>query len=393
TRFTFTLRPDAKFSNGEPVTAESFVRGWTRGTARDEDGEVAYHLAGIKGYKEHHDDGTAAKLSGVLARDENILEVTLTEPDADFVTKTGHSSFMPIPSDETIKAQKPSWGEFPIGNGPFMLKGPEPWKHNQSITMVPNPNYVGSRPKPTLDEVRFVIFADQQTAYTEFQAGNLDWTRIPPEKVKEAEEQNPGNFIKQATAGLDFLDLLVTRAPTDNKKFRQAISLAVDRKLINDAIFNGLRQPADSIIPPLMPGYKKGACKLCRHDPAMAKKLFQESGVEVRGKLPLQFNAGGSHEQWMQAVGDQIKTNLGIDYEFVTKGPPLSEYLEYLRGDAAPGGVSRLGWGMDYPTPQNFLFPLLHSAANDNYSKYKNPEFEALLTKAGAETDTAKRLQ
>ncbi len=393
TKFTFTLRRDAKFSNGEPVTAESFVRGWTRGTARDEAGEVAYHLARIKGYKEHHDDGAAADLAGVLAKDEDTLEVTLTEPDADFVTRTGHSPFMPVPSDEAIKGQKPSWGEFPIGNGPFMLKGPEPWKHNRSITMVPNPNYSGGRSRPTLDEVRFMIFADYQTAYTEFQAGNLDWTRIPVEKTKEAEAQNRGNFIKQRTAGLDYLGAIVTKAPTDNKRFRQAISLAVDRALINQAIFNELRQPADSIIPPLMPGYTKGACKLCHYDPATAKKLFEESGVKSGSKLPILFNGGGGHEQWVQAVADQIKTNLGIDVEIISKGPPFSEYLNFIESDEVPGSVNRLAWGMDYPTPENFLFPLLDSASVDNHSQYKNVELEGLLKKAGAETDEEKRLE
>ncbi|MGH7425509.1 MAG: peptide ABC transporter substrate-binding protein, partial [Candidatus Methylomirabilales bacterium] len=324
TQFTFTLRRDATFSNGEPVTAESFVRGWTRATAREEDAELAYHLSGIKGYKEHHDAGTAANLEGVVAKDRFTLEVTLSGPDPEFVIKSGHVAFMPVPKQQTIRAQNPSWGEFPIGNGPFMLKGPEPWKHNQSITMVPNAKYRGGRPRPSLSEVRFVVFQDLETAYAEWQAGNLDWTHVPPGKLKEAEEKNPGNFLKRTSAGLTYLDTITDKAPTNNKLFRQAISLAVDREAINQAIFNGLQQPADSIIPPRMPGYRQGACKFCTYDPARAKQLFKDSKVRIRGKLAIYLNAGAGHEEWMQAVGAQIKTNLGIDYQVATKGPPFS---------------------------------------------------------------------
>lgn len=395
TVFTFTLRRDAKFSNGEPVTAQSFVRGWNRATSKSENTELAYHLAGVKGYKENHDDGTAQGLSGLRAVDDHTLEVTLSETDPEFVIKAGHTVFSPVPSDQVIASQQPSFDEFPIGNGPFMLKGPEPWKHNQEIRMVPNPDYVGGRPKPTLEEVVFQIFADIETAYLEWQAGNLDWTRIPPPKIREARAQYAGSVIEKTFAGLTYLSTVDNKAPTDNKLFRQAISMAVDREAINQAVFGGLQQPADSIVPPLIPGYRQGACKYCKHDKDMAKQLFQQSGVNISGAFPLHFNSGAGHEQWMQAVADQIKTNLGIETELVGK-TPFSEYLGFLGSfetpGSAPGSVNRLGWGMDYPTPQNFLFPLLHSSSADNHSYYRNPQYEGLLSNAAREKNTARRI-
>jgi oligopeptide transport system substrate-binding protein len=396
TVWTYTLRDDAVFSNDEPVDAESFVRAWTRTTAQASESELGYHLAGIKGYTEHFEEG-APTLSGVEAVNKTTFRVTLTEPDPEFAIKSGHTAFAPIPSDATIAGQKPSFAENSIGNGPFMLKQPDPWKHNQSVTMVPNPKYVGPKKKPVLDEVVFVILADFDTAYLEWQAGNLDWTRIDPAKLAEAEAQNAGNFIKEATSGFNYLAPNASKPPSDNKLFRQAVSLAVDRDGINRAIFNGLQQSADSILPPIMPGYRKGACELCRYDPAQAKQLFQQSGVPATTILPMYFNSGAGHEQWMQAVADNIKTNLGIETRL--EGiQPFSAYLRFLGsplqgGSSAPGSVNRLAWGMDYPTPWNFLWPLVHSKSADNHSNYTNPAFEAKIAEANKEKDPADRIK
>lgn len=393
TVWTFTLRKDNKFSNGEAVTAESFVRGWTRGTSQAEEAELAYHLAGIQGYKEHNEDGAPA-LSGVKAKDASTLEVTLSAPDPEFAVKVGHVAFMPVPSDAVIAGQKPSWAEFPIGNGPFMLKGPEPWKHNQEVRLVPNPDYKGGSKSPLLDEVVFKILADFDTAYLEWQAGNLDWTRIPPPKLAEAESQNQGKTIKKPTTGLTYLDIITTKAPLDNRKLRQAISAAIDRDGINKAVFNGLQAPATGIIPTGMPGSRSsGPCKYCKYDPAQAKKLFEESGVKLPLKVQLHFNAGAGHEQWVQAVADNLKTNLGIEAELVGR-QPFSEHLKFLNSDAA-AGLARLAWGMDYPTPQNFLFPLFgtESIGHDNYSQYSNKEFDDLLKKAGTIKDNDDRIE
>lgn len=393
--FTFHLRKDNKFSNGEQVKADSFVRGYTRATAKAENAELAYHAASIVGYAEHHDAGTAANLAGVKAVDDYTLQVTLSEPDAEFVTKLGHTVFSPVPSDAAIAGQKPTWAEFPICNGPFKLK--EAWKHNQSITLVPNENYFGT--KPHLNEVIFVLLTDFDTAYLQWQAGNLDWTRIPPSKLKEAEAQNVGNYIKRPTTGINYLQTYSDRAPTNNKLLRQAISLAIDRQTISDAVFNGLQTPATGIIPPSMPGYRKpgsdgvGACAFCKYDPAKAKTVLQSANISNLGKINLNFNAGAGHEQWIQAVAKNLKDNLNIDTNLNGK-QPFSEYLKYLGGTASTG-LGRLAWGMDYPTPDNFLFPLFDSKSigQDNYSRYNNPAFDALITKARGTLDATARLK
>jgi oligopeptide transport system substrate-binding protein len=388
TVWTFTLREDAVFSNSEAITAETFVRSWTRTTAKETASEVGYHLAGVQGYKEHFEDG-APDLPGVKAKDKFTLEVTLSAPDPEFAIKAGHSPFWPVPSEATIQAQKPSFGEFPIGNGPFKMK--EAWKHNQSITIVRNDDYVGGRSKPFLDEVVYVVLPDFDTAYLEWQAGNLDFLRVTPAKTTEAKAQGE-KFINDPTAIFDYLNFLTNKPLTSDKRVRQAISLSIDRQAIIDSVFAGNRSLAKSILPPVMPGFRKeGPCKYCTYDPTRAKQLLAEAGVAPGTRFVLSLNTGAGHEAWIQAVADQIKTNLGLEAEVVGK-TPFSEYLKYLE---SPEGahVGRLGWGMDYPTPWNFLFPIFHSDSADNHSFYNNPEFESLLASAGTKPKVEDRIK
>lgn len=395
TQFVFHLRAGTKFSNGEDVTADSFVRGMTRSLLpkyyNDPDG-LGYHLDGIKGAKDVS-GGVTTTLTGVIAKDKTTLEVDLAAPDAEFVVRSGHMPFFPIPSDAAMAAQKPSWTENPIGNGPFKMA--EAWKHNQSVTLVPNATYYGDKPK--VDKVVFKILPDQDTAYLQWQAGNLDWTRIPPAKYNEGKSQNPGNFIQQETGGINYLVTKTKLEPTSNKLFRQAISLSIDRQKISDAVFFGVNTPAAGILPPLIPGSRSkgttGPCTFCKYDPVMAKQLFAQSGVKITGNLPLFFNAGAGHDAWMQAVAQQISDTLGIKavaQAATTQFTGSSGYTAWV-GKSAPASVDRLGWSLDYPTPDDFLYPLLGTGSSDNKSNYSNPAFDTLIQQARAEPDSAKR--
>ena len=390
TEWTFFLRDGVTFSNGEEVTAESFVRGVTRAASPDlynnPDG-LGYHLDGIEGVAERS-AGEAPGVSGVEAVDDRTLRFRLTASDAEFPVRAGHLPFFPVPSEQAMAGQQPSWAENPIGNGPFKMKGP--WQRNQFIELVRNDDYYGD--KPYLDEVRFVITADQDTSYVNWQAGNLDWTRIPPPKTQEARQQNPGNFLIRNMAGLDYLVFTSQKAPMNNKQFRQAVSMSVDRQAITDAVFFGLRTPAAGIVPELIPGSRaedaQGPCEYCDYDPERAKQLFEESGVQI-DKLTLHYNAGAGHDEWMQAVAQQIATTLGIQTEAVaatTQFTGNAGYTAWIK-DAAPPSLNRLGWGMDYPSAANFLRPLLFSNSNDNKSSYNNPDYDRLLDEARAETD------
>jgi oligopeptide transport system substrate-binding protein len=394
TKWTFHLRPGTKFSNGEEVTADSFVRGMTRATSPDlynsPDG-LGYHLDGVVGTADHS-GGKTPDLPGAKAVDKDTLEVDLAAPDAEFPVRAGHMPFLPVPSDATIAATKPSWGEFPVGNGPFKLK--EPWVHNQSITLVRNATYYGA--KPHLAEVDFKILPDVDTDYLEYQKGNIDWSRIDSSKLAEAKQKYPGEYLIRDMAGLNYVVATAKKAPMDNKLFRQALSLSIDRKKISDAVFFGLNTAAAGILPPLIPGSRSkgavGPCKYCTYNPTEAKQLFQQSGVKI-DKLQMFFNAGAGHDAWMQAAAQQIHDTLGIQVEAVAATAQFtgaSGYTGWVK-KSAPASLDRLGWGMDYPTPDNFLYTLLYSTSSDNKSNFANPDFDKLLNQARSTLDSAQR--
>jgi ABC-type transport system substrate-binding protein len=168
-----------------------------------------------------------------------------------------------------------------------------------------------------------------------------------------------------------------------DKRVRQAFSLAIDREAITKSIFNGTRTPAKSVIAPVVDGSRKDACKYCDVDVEKANKLLDEAGFDRSKPVDLWFNAGAGHDAWVEAVGNQLRKNLGIEYT-LQGNLDFSEYLPL--GDAKGyTGPFRLGWSMDYPSPQNYLEPLYSTQAQppagSNSAFYSNPQFDALVEK------------
>jgi ABC-type oligopeptide transport system substrate-binding subunit len=253
-----------------------------------------------------------------------------------------------------------------------------------------------------VDEVLFKIFPDPDTSYLQWQAGNLDWTRLPPAKIPEAKAQNPGNYIIQDVGGINYLVVRYTLAPTSNKLFDQAISMSFDRQAISNAVFSGLNTPAAGIVPPLIPGSRSkgtsGPCKYCSYDPAKAQALFKQfkdGGGTVKEPFPMYFNAGAGHDAWMQAIANQIQTTLGFKVQAIAATSQFTGAESYSKfiGKDAPASANRLGWSLDYPTPDNFLYPLFSTGSPDNKAQYSNPTFDALIKQARAEPNADKRVK
>src|SRR5688572_13887668 len=151
TEWTFNLRSGTTFSNGDPVNAEAFIRGMTRAAKQKAASDVAYHMAGIAGYKDIH-GGAAQTFSGLSSPDPNTLVVKLSAPDCEFDKKTLQPVYSPVPASAG-EADNKAFNDMPIGNGPFKLKGP--WLHDQSITLVRNDSYFGT--KANIDEVAITL--------------------------------------------------------------------------------------------------------------------------------------------------------------------------------------------------------------------------------------------
>jgi oligopeptide transport system substrate-binding protein len=399
TEWTFNLRPGTKFSNGEPVDANAFIRGMTRAAKQAAASDVAYHMAGIAGYADIHGTGEAGSkaksdtFSGLSAPDANTLAVKLSAADCEFDKKTLQPVMSPVPASAG-EADNKAFNDMPIGNGPFKLK--EPWHHDQSITLVRNDGYFGD--KAHLDEVDITIQPSQNALEAEYkglQSGQYDYARIPPALIPQAKGiyEPKGGFIHKLSYGINYLLVNVVNPPLNQAGARKAISLAIDRQAIIDGVFAGLQTKATSIIPPpLKDYYSANVCDTCdKPDIPKAKQMAAEAGLKPGTKVNLAFNTGGGHEAWVQAVQQQLEQNLGLKVNL--QPSPFAELLKNEKADNA-SGLFRAAWSADYPSAENFLFPLLSEKSlppGDNRGRYVNKQFDDLLAQARKAADDSQR--
>lgn len=386
--WTFRLRTDTVFSDGEPVTAHSFVRGWARALDPAANTETAYHLAGVRAF---------------TAVDDATLVVELNAPDVEFDLKTLQPVFSPVPL-AAGPALNPAYNDKPIGNGPFLMAGP--WEHGGSIRLLRNDRWFG--PAPHVREVHLDIL-DPVTAlddeYARFQDGLYDYARIPPGRTAEA-AAHPG-FLEQEGAGLFYLIPFCHQAPMDSLDARRAVSAAIDRQALIDTYFQGRRTAAHSLLSPWFGKAHTPRAELAdgpegdwtAHDPDRARAAALRAGLPPGSRVPLAYNTGAGHDDWVRALARGLEEVLGWRVEL--KRTDAWGLVEH-RTSLAAAGLCRAGWACDYPTPDNMLFPLLHSsctapdergtAHGDNEGRYVNAEFDAHIARARASADPAERV-
>jgi oligopeptide transport system substrate-binding protein len=391
TEWTFNLRSGTTFSNGEEVTAESFIRGMTRAARQAAASDVAYHMAGIAGYTDLHGTGAAGAppakattFSGLSAPDSHTLKVKLSAPDCEFDRKTLQPVMSPVPKDAGDASNK-AFNDLPTGNGPFKMEGP--WRNDRGITLVRNDGYFGD--KAYLDRVEITILPSQDAQEAEYkgaQSGQFDYARIPPALIPQAKAayEPKGGFISELTYGINYLLVNVVNPPLNSADARKAVSLAIDRDAIVSGVFKGFQTKATSIIPPPMKAYyQPDVCDVCgKTDIGRAKALARTGGIPPGTKISLAFNTGGGHEAWVQAVAQQLRDNLGLVVDI--QPSPFAELLKKEKADNA-SGLFRAGWTADYPSAENFLFPLLSKNSlppGDNRGRYVNERFDDLLVQA-----------
>jgi len=395
TVWTFKLVEGAKFHDGSEVTADDVKFAWDRICTPANKSEISYHLAVVKGYDEMQAE-TAQELSGVKVVDDYTLEVTLNYGFADFEFVVGHPALAPVPK-EAVEADPAAFGDMPIGNGPFKMA--EPWAHDQYIKVVKFDDYYGA--EPNIDGVDFLILADQDTAFNEFTAGNLDFVPIPTGQIQSTVTQygespdgytvNPGEQVSLGSEQAIYYLVVNNNDDTlKNPLVRKAISLAIDRQEICDKVFEGTRVPATGIVPTAIFGYEAGNFASAVYDVEAAKAALAEAGFPNGEGLPtinLEYNSGSGHEDILALVQADLK-DIGINSELL--GSEWAQYLDKL--GAANYGIGRLGWIADYPIMDNFLYPLFRTDSADNYSFYSNADVDQLLDKARTTTDDAERV-
>jgi ABC-type transport system substrate-binding protein len=323
----------------------------------------------------------AEELAGVTKVDDYTFEVELVSAFAAWPATVGYSGFFPI-AEECLDDMD-ACNETPIANGPYMIEGS--WEHDEQVVLVKNPDWKGEPGKA--DKLIYTIYADFDAGYAAFQAGDLDvMYSIPPSEFKNAQAELGDRLYTRPSNAFTYMGIPLYQPQFQDVRVRQALSLAIDRQAIIDAVFDGRFFVAQGVVSPNFPGYRPGVCEYCKFDPDRAKELLAEAGGWTSGALELWANAGAGHDAWVQAVGDQLKENLGIDYT-LRISLEFPEYLETAANDGFTGPY-RLGWGPDYPVLETYLGPLYTTGGSSNDTGFTNEEVDSLVADGNAADST-----
>lgn len=394
--FVIKINKGRKFQDGTEVKADNFIKAWNAAAYGPNGFESGSFMEPIEGYAEVSDaKATVKEMKGLKKVDDYTFEVKLTEPTSNFPVRLGYTAFAPMPDSFVNDPKNATWGKKPIGAGPYQVME---WKNNEYVKLKKFADY-GGKFGGKLDEITFKIYQDSAAAYTDLRAGKIDVTdEIPTKSILGGiyKTEVPNRWaLRNDTGVIQMIGFVSEKADpkVQNPKFKQAVSMAIDRKLIIEKIFNNARKPATSWVAAGAVGdYPTDGCgEYCEYNPEKAKAKLAEAGG-FTGTLTISYNGDASHKEWVDATCTSIKNALGFDCQ----GDPKVDFKTFLNSIKADEtkGMYRYGWQMDYPSPQNFMTPIYTKGAGSNYNKYYNEPFEKKLKEADQapnETEGAKK--
>jgi len=375
--YTFNLKQGITFSDGTPVTAQSYVYTLTRALLPDVKSPIASFFLGPIAGSDNVSNGKTRTLTGVKAIDKNTLQITLKQPAAYFLQIMANSIAYPLNQKIINQYGQTDWVNHAasngIGTGPFMVKE---WDHNTKMVLVPNPQWYGAKTK--LTEVDMLFVNDQSTAFKAYQAGqyNFVWN-IGPQDLTDAKSM-PG-YTSESLLQTDLLFFSNKMAPFNNAAVRQAFAYAIDKETLATAIFKGSAVPAPTIIPPGMPGYQPNYQGLA-YDKSKALAALQNAYPDVSKVPPITFSfpnsqvsqseASALQQMWQSALGIQVKL-LSVE---------LNAYNTETANHQVQFGFTQ--WSADFPDPYDWLTLNLFSTASNNSGDWNNPQFDQTVTQA-----------
>ncbi len=390
--YTFHLRGDAKWSNGDAVTADDFVYSFRRAV----DPTTASDYAPILSPIVNADAIIAGKAEvaslGVAAPDAATVTITLNAPTPYLIGLLAHNISFPV-HQATVEKFGDQWtrpGNM-VSNGAFMMAD---WVPQSQVTVVKNPNFHGAA-EVKLDKIIYYPTEDLQEELKRYRAGELDITYdVPSEQVKWLEENMASEFNNTPYLGTYYYVINLTKEPLGKQAgIRKALSLALNREILTDKITQAGELPAYSWVPPNIEGYQQQFTdfKDMPQDQRMAeaKKLLADAGYGPDHPLELEllYNTSENHKKIAVAVASMWKP-LGVDLKLTNQ-----EWKVYLdTRDNKNFEIARAAWIGDYADPVNFLDMFLSDAGERNDAGYNNPKFDELLHQAAGTVDPSERL-
>jgi len=379
--YTFSLRDNARWSNGDPVLASHFVAAFRAAATADEVSGYSVLLEPIVNFTAVRNGNTVASTLGASSKDEKTLRIALSQPTPHFLSILALPITFPKHPVETQDRDN-----F-IGNGPFVLTernvdGP--------IRLSRNSNYWDAH-SVRLDEVIYFPISDVAAEFNMYRSGELDITNsIPPGQIQRAREQVPGEVRVSPSLALYYLAFDLTEPPFDDRALRRALSLAINRDELVDAIGRGERA-AYSVVPPGVSGHRSFEYAW-RNDSAeirkqKARQAYSQSTAPRTIKLT--YDVGDIHETIALIVAGMWRDVLGIDVQLEKK-----EWKFFLdtRDDRAAWEIMRFAWFGDYNDPSTFL-NIFVSQSPQNLPRYSSDEYDDALRLAAVERNLDDRMK
>lgn len=395
-KYTFSLRKDAKWSDGKPVTAKDFVYGFQRNLIPELKAAYADMMNGIANFDECIGGKKPLSDFGVKAVDDYTLEISMSKTQPYFPLMTTFSPFFPVREDKVPKDSS-AWSLENVAdivtNGPYKF---DSYVANEKVVLVPNPESY-EKDLVKIDKIEFYFIPDPQAQVAAFKTGELDLALALPQDISDTYENK--DEIKIVPYLANNIYLFSSRIPVFNDiRVREAINIAINREQIA-AIMGGQNQPLYSLVPPGVTNpatgkdFREEGGNLVKEDIERAKKLLAEAGYPDGKGFPevrWLFNNLPMHSAVAQAVEAQLKENLGI--KITLQSMDSATFSTERR--AGNFDIVRLGTSADYVDPTTWLnLYLSNSAYIKRVSGYQTPKFDEMMNESDSILDPAVRFE
>ncbi|AEF16782.1 ABC-type transporter, periplasmic subunit [Thermoanaerobacterium xylanolyticum LX-11] len=392
--YTFHLKDGIKWSDGNPITAYDFEYSWKKVLDPKTASQYAYQFYYIQGAEEYNSGKGSADQVGIKALDDKTLQVKLKAPAPQFLGLTAFGTYLPQEKSFVEKVGVDKLGSSPdtlVYSGPFVLKQ---WNHDQNLVLEKNPDY-WDKDSVKLQKVTLLIIKDANTQAQNYDNGTLDQMRVPSDLMDKY--KNTKEFSIKPVATNWYIQFNDKKGVFKNVNIRKAFTLAIDRKAFTEQVLKDGSIPAESIVPPGVPGYngedfsKQDGSPFFKDNDVQAAKDYLKKGLEELGlkELPtITFTADDTSaaKKDAEALQQMWNQNLGVNVQI------KNEAFKIRIDDMNKGNYDMVlaGWGADYNDPMTFL-DMWETNNGNNTAFYSNPEYDKLIDDAKSTPDLKKR--